>query len=425
MKITFLNQCFYPDVAATGQLLTDVAVALAERGHEVTVITGSRGYDNPQIRFAKRERWQGVDVVRLPSSAFGKKARWRRALDFATLLIVYALRLTITPRQDVVVALTSPPLIAFVASLFAQVKGERFVYWIMDLNPDEALAAGWLREDKLITRLLDGFQNFALRRAQPVVALDRFMHARIASKGISPERLEVVRLWPHDAVAFDQSGRRSFRLKHQLDEKFVVMYAGNHSPCHPLETLLKAADQLRDQTGIVFCFVGGGSETGTVKQFAAARSLENILCLPYQPREELAASLSAADLHVVVMGEPFVGIVHPCKIYNVLRVASPFLYIGPAESHVTDLVRQMNGDVQAYVAEHGAVNHVAQQISDAATRHGTRPSRKTAITIPGDGLEKLIEIIEATGASAAEDDAMAANSRQRRRPSSVNTADAN
>ncbi len=397
MKITLLNQCFYPDVVATGQHLTDLAIALVNRGHDVTVVTSDRGYDNPAQRFARRETWKGIDIVRLPSLAFGKARRWKRAVNFATLLIAYSLRLIVTPRQDVVVALTSPPLIAFIAALFVKLKGGRLVYWIMDLNPDEALAAGWLRQDALITRLLDGFQNFALRGARPVVALDRFMHARIAGKGVSADQLEVIGLWPHDEdVAFDQSGRESFRQRHQLNGKFVVMYAGNHSPCHPLNTLLEAADALREHADIVFCFVGGGSEFETVKQFAAARATENIRCLPYQPREQLAASLSAADLHVIVMGEPFVGIVHPCKIYNVLRVASPFLYIGPRESHVTDLVSQMNGDNQAYLAEHGAVAQVTQHIIGAATLCATRPERKTSNIGSGDGLARLIDIVEAS-----------------------------
>src|SRR5580765_7948706 len=104
MRITLLNQCFYPDLVSSGQHLTDLGVALAERGHDVTVITSRHGYDNPRLRFAKRERWKGIDIVRLPSTALGKAARWRRACDFATLLIAYALRLAITPRQDVVMA---------------------------------------------------------------------------------------------------------------------------------------------------------------------------------------------------------------------------------------------------------------------------------------------------------------------------------
>src|SRR5436190_16428109 len=132
MKITLLNQCFYPDVVATGQHLTDLAIALVNRGHEVTVVTSDRGYDNPAQRFARRETWKGIEIVRLPSAALGKTRRWKRAVNFATLLIAYSLRLIITPRQDVVVALTSPPLVAFIAALFVKLKGGRLVYWIMD-----------------------------------------------------------------------------------------------------------------------------------------------------------------------------------------------------------------------------------------------------------------------------------------------------
>src|SRR5215831_15481410 len=153
MRITLLNQCFYPDVASSGQHLTDLALALAERGHSVTVISSDRAYDSPARRFARREHWQGVKIIRLPSLGLGKTSRWRRAAGFGTLLLAYVLRLIVTPRQDVVVAMTSPPLIAFVASWFVRIKGGRLVYWILDLNPDEALAAGWLRQDALVTRL--------------------------------------------------------------------------------------------------------------------------------------------------------------------------------------------------------------------------------------------------------------------------------
>ena len=128
-------------------------------------------------------------------------------------------------------------------------------------------------------------------------------------------------------MKYDRRGREAFRAEHGLTDKFVVMYSGNHSPCHPLDTLLGAASELAGQPGIAFCFVGGGSEFGKVKAFASKHRLTNLVCLPYQPLDKLSASLSAADLHVIIMGDPFVGIVHPCKIYNILGVGSPVLYI--------------------------------------------------------------------------------------------------
>jgi hypothetical protein len=185
------------------------------------------------------------------------------------------------------------------------------------------------------------------------------MKARIEAKGIPPERIVVVPPWSHDdRVRFDGAGREEFRAIHNLSRRFVIMYSGNHSPCHPLETLLQAAERLAENEEVAFCFVGGGSEFGKVKERARNRGLRNVLCLPYQPIEKLSGSLSAADLHVVVMGDQYVGIVHPCKIYNVLAVKKPFLYIGPKESHVTDIIKQSN----AYVSSHGDVKGVVANI---------------------------------------------------------------
>src|SRR5260370_23158839 len=136
MKVLLLNQCFYPDVVSTAQHLTDLAVELAGNGHEVTVIASDRGYDNTANRFPRRERWKGVRIIRIPSLAFGKSSNWRRALNFASFLFFCALRLLLLPRFDVVVALMSPPLISVLGSLFVSVRGGRFLFWFMDLNPD-------------------------------------------------------------------------------------------------------------------------------------------------------------------------------------------------------------------------------------------------------------------------------------------------
>ena len=116
MKILLLNQCFYPDVASTAQHLADLAVGLAAGGHEVTVISSDRGYDNPAIRFPRHEVWKGIRIIRIPSISLGKSSKLRRALNFATFLLVCAMRLLLLPRFDVVVALTSPPLISVLGS---------------------------------------------------------------------------------------------------------------------------------------------------------------------------------------------------------------------------------------------------------------------------------------------------------------------
>jgi len=416
MKFLLLNQTFYPDVMATGQYLTEVAVRLAERGHQVTVVTSRHAYDHPDTRFPKQETWRGIRIYRVASPGFGKGARWRRAADFAAFLALAALRLALLARPDVVVALTSPPLISVLGASLARLRRATFIYWVMDFNPDEAIAAGWLRPNSLAGRLLDSMSRFSLRQAKEVIALDRFMRDRIVAKGIPPAKVAVIPPWSHDdEVRFDPTGRKQFRKAHGLDGKFVVMYSGNHSPCHPLDTLLDAARQLAADPGIVFCFIGGGTEFRKIQQMVpgqnvapasppagsagvpagflpstttnprpsplAPRPAPNILCLPYQPLDQLAASLSAADLHVVVMGNAFVGLVHPCKIYNILSVAAPVLYIGPRPSHLSEMLDALNHQYPCASVGHGEVGRLVEQIesvrrqSGLAGRHTPTPAR--------------------------------------------------
>jgi len=363
VKILLLNQTFHPDVAATAQYLAQVAQGLVQRGHLVSVVASRRAYDHPETTFSKTEQWQGVRIHRVGSTGFGKAAKWRRGADFASFLFLCCLKLATLPRHDVVVALTSPPLISFLGAWLARFKGSRFVYWVMDFNPDEAIAAGWLKADSFAGRMLARMSRFSLRRADRIIALDRFMRDRIQSKGIAPEKISVIPPWSHDDhVRFDAGGRESFRARHGLQDKFVVMYSGNHSPIHPLDTLLAAAERLQGDPSLAFCFVGGGSEFERVKRWAAEGNHRNVVCLPYQPLDQLSASLSAADAHAVVMGNAFVGLVHPCKIYNILSVAAPVLYIGPRPSHLSEILAGLDGEHPCAVAGHGEVEKVVQQI---------------------------------------------------------------
>jgi hypothetical protein len=366
VKILLLNQAFHPDLVASSLQASDLAVRLIERGHGVEVLCSRRAYDNPSQRYPRSEIWRSIRIRRIPSSGFGKAARWRRALDFGSYMCSCLAYLASLPRFDLVIGMTSPPLISFLGALFARIKGGRFVFWVMDLNPDEALAAGWLRQGSCVTSVLDTLLKYGLSQAALVVALDRYMARRIEAKGVSSDKIVVLPPWAQDhLVRYDVEGRRHFRREHCLDGKFVVMHSGNHSPCHPLTTLLGAACRLKDRTDIAFCFVGGGSEFETVRQFAKERHLQNIHTIPYQPVATLASSLSSADLHIVVMGEPFVGIVHPCKVYNIRALGIPYLYIGPADSHVSDM-----GPM--FTANHGDVDEVVRHIETASASQVVR-----------------------------------------------------
>ncbi len=401
MRILLLNQCFHPDHVATAHYLTELALGLVERGHEVSVVAASRGYDDPSRRFPVRETWRGIQIHRIWTPGLGKRSWVRRFVDFAVFWLNAARILLVLPRQDVTVCLTSPPLISTLGTAAAALKGGKVIPWIMDLNPDEAVAAGWLKRGGVMERVLSGLQRWSFSCASRIVVLDSFMADRVRAKGVTEGVLYVSPPWSHDdEVCYDEAGRRRFRETHGLTDKFVVMYSGNHSPCHPLGTVLGAASRLRNDARIHFVFVGGGSEFTKVVEFARDEGLTNILTLPYQPLNGLSASLSAADLHLVVMGEAFVGMIHPCKIYNILNLGIPFLNLGPERSHVADYVKQLNDPELAMRLPNGDSVALAEQLR-------TRSLKAQAGNVPrlrqlGSAFSKerllprLIDVIEST-----------------------------
>lgn len=366
MKVLLINQCFYPDVVSSAQHLTDLALELNRCGHEVTVLAGKRGYDDPKLRFAKKEVWKGISIIRIPSTGLGKGSRFSRAIDFGTFMLSCFARMLILPKFDAAIALTSPPPISFLAAFFAYIRRETFYYWVMDLNPDEAIAAGWLRKNSCAARVLASMFMYSARKARKIIVLDRFVKTRLIAKGVAEKKIIVIPPWSHDQhVFYSPESRASFREAHGLTNKFVVMYSGNHSPCHPLDTLLQAVLQLAHHSDIRFLFIGGGSEFGKAKAFVEQHALKNADFLSYQPLNRLAETLSSADLHVAVMGDSFIGIVHPCKIYNILSIGSPFLYIGPEESHIVDIIKRLRDGCGAYSARHRDVESVVERILEA------------------------------------------------------------
>ena len=388
MKILLLNAHYWPDLsAATAQMLTGLGEELARQGHEVRVICGQRKYDEPSVLFPKREVRNGVHITRIWNISFGKGAKWKRAVDFATWLASAELALCREPRPDVVVTLTTPPLLSVLGARYARKVGARLVPWMMDLNPDEAVAAGWLRQGSMMEKFLRNALEKSFRQSAAIIALDRFMADRIAAKGIDRRKIHVVAPWAHDKeVRPDPEGSKEFRVRHGLGDSFVVMYSGNHSPCHSLNAVVQVAREFNGANGagsgrreverkVMFLFVGGGTGWEEIKRIKERENLTNVICLPYEPLEKVGASLGAADLHIVAMGDAFVGLVHPCKVYNLLSLGLPWVGLGPKQSHLGDLLKETGESCGCANLRHGDGAALARLIQERAAKPVSDPAR--------------------------------------------------
>ena len=348
-----LSQVYVPDPAAVGQYMADAAAEMVRRGWRVCVFTSSRGYDDPSVTYPSQESRDGVEIRRLPASSFGKRSLVTRLLGAVSFVFQAIARGLFLGKIDAILVSTSPPLAALAALLIARFRGAAIKFWVMDVNPDQIVALGGMRPNAFRARMLDWLNRRLLARASDVIVLDHFMADRINAKRNVQDKLVVIPPWPQENYLQSiPHNRNPFRAEHQLDGKLVVMYSGNHGPSHPITTLLEAAVLLAREPGVVFLFVGGG----VGKREVEAAALPNVRSLPYQPLEKLSYSLSAADIHVVTLGDDLVGISHPSKVYGALAVGRPVLLIGPRRSHVAELLQRgefgwrfAHGDANAIV----------------------------------------------------------------------------
>lgn len=359
MRILLLNQYYWPDVAATAQILTDLAEGLVRYGHEVTVICSRRSYTGNGPALLARERRNGVQIIRLPAVGGGKKASFgRRLADFMSFYALAAVKCLSLPKHDVVVTLTTPPLIGLVGRMLQLAKGTRHVHWCMDMYPDIQLAHGMIRQNGAVHRLLSSCTRSFVRAADAVCVLGPHMRTRLLAYEPSRTKVHTVPVWADgDRLKPVDHNANWFLKKHGLSGKFVVMYSGNIGAGSSFDTIVQVIRQLGHDPEIRFAFIGDGSQLRALKRFAKEHHLRNLLFLPYQNRQHLRFSLSAGDAHLVTVKPGLEGMKVPGKTYGIMAVGRPIIYIGNPKGEVYDLVKEQKigcaveeGDVQGLLA---------------------------------------------------------------------------
>ena len=340
--VLILSQVYIPDPAAVGQHMADAAANLAQRGRRVVVLTSANGYNDPSIKYPKRETIDNVNVVRLGLSSFGKANLLTRILGAVLFMLQSMFKGLFIKDLDTIVVSTSPPMCIFAALFITTLRPKTKVcFWVMDINPEQLISLNKVKTGSLPANILNTLNKRMLKKADATVVLDRFMADTMRQKHDPGDRLAIIPPWPPaDFESPVEHQDNHFRDQHNIQDKFVVMYSGNHGLFLPLDALINAAIKMKDDPSVVFMFIGDGARKRDVESAIENHNLTNVRSLPYQPIETLRYSLSAADLHAVTIADDMVGIIHPCKVYGAMAVARPLLLVGPNPCHVSDLIHE-------------------------------------------------------------------------------------
>lgn len=394
MNLLLLNHFFPPHPAPTGQLLADVASELARAGHQVTVLCGSKG-ENLQA---------GIRVLRVPAFPFSRSVP-SRLLSYATFYLGALWRALRHPRPDVVLTLTTPPLLPFVGALLKKLRRARHYIWEMDVYPDVAIQLGVLPARSPLTRILGALARCSRRHADGVIVLGPCMRERLIAGGLDPSRIHVAENW---------ADGRLIRPQPLPEGPLTLLYSGNLGLAHETHTPAAAMDQLKNDPLFRFRFAGGGPRRSELEDFCRERGLGNVSFEPYCPPERLSEHFASCHLGLVTQRPECLGSVVPSKIYALMAAARPVVFIGPRAATPARIIDRFRcgwqidpGDSDSLVSllrllasDRGLIRSAGLRARQAFLAHYDRPAGIARICsilgLPGAALEQAPEAAKAS-----------------------------
>lgn len=327
LRVCYFNRSYWPDTGATGQLLTELAEDLASvHGVEVTVITGYPLNDvasGVSRTIARTETRNGVRIVRAAGTTFPQRRFIGRAANYLTYFVSAIWSSVRLPRQDVTVALTDPPIIGLAALAARPRRG--MVFYCQDIFPE---VAGLLADfhSPFVNSVLDRLNRFLVSRATRIVALGDTMAARLVEgKGADPARITVIHNWADTSAIVPSEKDNPFSRAHGLADRFVVLHAGNIGMAQNLDVVIDAAERLRTRPDILVLFIGDGNRRAALQEAVAARGLDHVRFLPFQPRDQLRWTYASSDLCLVSLQPGLAGYIVPSKLYPILAAGRPYV----------------------------------------------------------------------------------------------------
>jgi len=349
VRVTIVNLFYPPDLAPSAHLAASLADHRAALGDEVTVVSGTGSYLGGSEREAGASRGpggrpRGPRVIRLWTPALGKANTARRLGDYLSFLVGAVARLLLLRRQDVVIALTSPPYILASAVAHRLLHPRtRVILWSHDVYPDAAEVFGTIRPGGLLSRALRATARWLLRYVDHVVAVDPAMLSRVLSGYARDGKPEgsVIPTWEPYALfpGGDPPAPWTAYEEPDLAKRFIVLHLGNLGFGHRTDTIAEAAAALADED-VTFLFVGGGERFPELADEAARRHVENIRLRRYVPKEQTPAVLAGADCALISLDDRSIGIMSPCKMNGSLAMGVPVLYAGPTGTNVDHAITE-------------------------------------------------------------------------------------
>ncbi len=352
-RLLLVSEHYQPSTGATAQLMTDLARGLVHEGWRVSVLTSTPGQ--------RSTRDEAPVILRL-NLAQGSRGRTGviskifRGVRFFISSMIWCLFKA--QRGDVVMIVSNPPFIGLLGPLIRAVRGLPYVFLYQDLFPRTAIISGVLPAAGPLTGSWRWLMGIVCRQSATTIVLSDSMRKRLLRDQNQPLPLSVIPNWAVERGLSESRANNPFAAEYGFHQRFTLQYSGNYGRLHDLLTFLETARILKPHP-LQFVFIGGGAKQAQIDVYQEAFQLDNVLRLPYQPRETLPYSLGACDLAAIGLVPGGEDTMAPCKFYGILASGRGVVLVARRECDLAQLVLKKHIGV---VVEPGESDELAQKL---------------------------------------------------------------
>ncbi len=349
-KIVFVINYFYPDLASTGQLMTELCLDL-QNDFDITVIAAQPGYAGEKVGTKNRfeeDYLENIKVIRIKLPEVDKTSKLSR-VKYIFSYFVFAILALIKERDvNAIYTISQPPVLGgLIGTIGKFIKRSKHIYNVQDFNPEQAAAVNYTNKQVVfnIAKKLDEI-NCSYSDHVIVVGSDMAITLENRFKNKKVPNYSIINNWTdeEEIVPLEKSEEKVTRFleKNNLANKFVIMYSGNIGLYYDLENIIQVTEYFKEYKDIAFVFIGDGAVKNKMVDFTNENNIQNVYFLPYQPKEFIKYSLNAADIHLVVNQKGIKGVSVPSKIYGVMAAGKAILGVLEQGSEAQILIEESN-----------------------------------------------------------------------------------
>ncbi|MCI1593393.1 MAG: glycosyltransferase family 4 protein [Heyndrickxia oleronia] len=373
-KIVFVINYFYPDLASTGQLMTELCLSL-QNDFEITVIAAQPGYAgeeslNKNNKIFEVDYLENIKIIRLRLPNVNKLSKVSRLRYIISYFVLANIALFKEKNIDIIFTISQPPILGgLIGTIGKFIKKSKHIYNIQDFNPEQIEAIRYTNK-QFIIKIAKAIDKFSCYYSDAVIVVGNDMRETLKKrfKNINVPVNYVINNWTNESeiIPLDKSESciQIFLRENNLQDKFIIMYSGNLGLYYDLENIIKVTKYFKDYYDLAFVFIGEGAVKREMQEYVNKHNIYNVFFLPYQAKEFIKYSLNAADIHLVVNQRGIKGVSVPSKIYGVMAAGKPILGVLEKGSEACMLIEKSHSGIVVEPQNYeGIINAIKQYYS--------------------------------------------------------------